>query len=166
MESGRPSIYTKELANDICLRLSRGESLRRICEDDNMPAATTVHQWVLDDKEGFSKHYTRARTIQAENMFDEILDIADDGSNDFMTITKGKETYNIEDREVTNRSRLRVDSRKWYLSKVLPKKFGEKIDMTSDGKALPTPILGNIINNGTLHTDNSNQEDTSPQEEN
>lgn len=115
-----------------------------------MPAATTVHQWVLEDKKEdindldeipFSKHYARARDIQAEIMFDEILDISDDGSNDYMTVTKGDETYNVEDREVTNRSKLRVDSRKWYLSKVLPKKFGDKLDVMSDGKA----IQGNTI---------------------
>ncbi len=145
---GRPTIYTEKLALDICARLASGESLRRICLDEEMPAPTTVHQWVLEDKgadekglNGFSNQYARARAIQAENMFDEILDIADDGSNDYMSITKGDVTYNVEDREVTNRSRLRVDSRKWYLSKVLPKKFSEKLDVTSDGKA----IEGNTI---------------------
>ncbi len=138
---GRPTIYTKELDLEICARLAMGESLRRICLEERMPDASTVHAWVIEDKEGFSKHYARARDIQAEQMFDEILDIADDGTNDYMTITKGDVTYNVEDREVTNRSRLRVDSRKWYLSKVLPKKFSEKLDVTSDGKA----IEGNTI---------------------
>lgn len=102
-----------------------------------MPNASTIHGWVLDDREGFHKQYARAREMQAEMMFDEILDIADDGSNDLMTITKGDVSYNVEDREVTNRSRLRVDSRKWYLSKVLPKKFGDKIDVTSGDKPIP-----------------------------
>jgi hypothetical protein len=107
-----------------------------------MPDASTVHRWVLEDREGFYKQYARAREIQSEMMFDEILESADDGSNDFMTITKGRQSYNIEDKEVTNRSRLRVDSRKWYLSKVLPKKFGDKLDLTSGGDKLPTPIYG------------------------
>lgn len=148
MQTGRPTIYTEELANTICIRLASGESLRRICFDAEMPNASTVHAWVLDDKEGFSKKYARARAIQAEEMFDEILDIADDGSNDFMTITKGDVEYNVEDREVTNRSRLRVDSRKWYLSKVLPKKFGDKLDLTSGGEKLPTPIMNVQRNDG------------------
>ena len=140
-KGGRPSIFTPELADRICHRLSQGESLKTICYDEDMPNASTVHQWVLDDKEGFSKKYARARDIQAENMFDEILEIADDGTNDLMTITKGDVSYNVEDREVTNRSKLRVDSRKWYLSKVLPKKFGDSFDVKSDGKAL----VGNTI---------------------
>lgn len=90
----------------------------------------------------FREQYARARESQAEVMFDEILEIADDGSNDFMTVKKGNLEYEMENKEVTNRSRLRVDSRKWYLSKVLPKKFGDKLDMTTNGKDLPTPIYG------------------------
>lgn len=147
---GRPSIYTAKLADSILARMMEGESLRVICFDTTMPNASTVHAWVLEDKKehiddleeiGFSKKYARARDIQAEVMFEEILEIADDGSNDYMSITKGDETYNVEDREVTNRSRLRVDSRKWYLSKVLPKKFGDKVDVTTGGEA----IKGNTI---------------------
>ncbi len=163
MEVGRPSIYTPELADKICLRLAQGESLKAICTDDEMPAATTVHQWVLEDKGadeqgkgGFSNKYARARAIQAENMFDEILDIADDGTNDYMTITKGDMTYNVEDHEVTNRSRLRVDSRKWYLSKVLPKKYGDKLDLTSGGDKLPQPIIN-------VQPHNGHKEDNEPQ---
>lgn len=138
---GRPSSYTPDLAREICKRIASGESLRNICRDEHMPNAATVHDWVLEDREGFHKQYARAREIQAENMFDEILNISDDGENDYMTITKGDFSYNVEDREVTSRSKLRVDSRKWYLSKVLPKKFGEKLDVTSDGKQ----IKGNTI---------------------
>ncbi len=154
----RPSDYTPELAIEICKRLATGQSLRHICLADEMPAATTVHQWVLEDKGadkegkgGFSNQYARARAIQAENMFDEILEISDDGSNDYMTITKGDVQYNVEDHEVTNRSRLRVDSRKWYLSKVLPKKYGDKLDLTSGGDKLPQPIIN-------VQRDNSNSE--------
>lgn len=110
-----------------------------------MPGISTVMRWLLEeDKKVFWEQYARARVAQAELMFDEILDIADDGTNDYMTIKKGDLEYNVEDREVTNRSKLRVDSRKWYLSKVLPKKFGDKLDLTTDGKALPAPILGAV----------------------
>lgn len=138
---GRPSIFTKELADTICARLANGESLRTICYEKDMPDHSTVISWTLSN-ELFYNQYARAREIQAEVMFDEILEISDDGSNDLMTITKGNVSYNTEDREVTNRSKLRVDSRKWYLSKVLPKKFGDKVDVTSAGEA----IKGNIIN--------------------
>jgi hypothetical protein len=77
-------------------------------------------------------------------MFDDLLDIADDSSKDTMLMKIGGKEQIVENREFTNRSRLRVDTRKWYLSKVLPKKFGEKLDLTSDGKALPQPIYGGL----------------------
>lgn len=147
---GRPSKYTKELGKRICSRIALGEMLLHICEEKEMPTTSTVYNWLLDDdKREFLDKYRRARDAQAEKMSEEIIDISDDGTNDLMTITKGNETYNVEDREVTNRSKLRVNARQWYLSKVMPKKFGDKLDLTSGGDKLPTPIL-NVIqsNNG------------------
>lgn len=126
-KTGRPTKYTEELAHEICRRIAEGESIRKICDGDEMPSATTIFNWLLDtDKKAFLEQYNASRAIQAENMFDELLEIADKGQGEIM------------------RDRLRVDTRKWYLSKVLPKKFGEKIDMTTDGKALPAPIYGGI----------------------
>lgn len=142
--AGRPTKYSQQLANEICAQLAKGRSLRHICLSEDMPDAATVHMWVLTDREGFHKQYARAREIQAEVMFDEILEISDDGSNDYMTKIVGNQEYETENKEVTNRSRLRVDSRKWYLSKVLPKKFGDKLDLTSDNKQLPVPLLYGI----------------------
>ncbi|MCK5316302.1 MAG: hypothetical protein KAJ55_00230 [Anaerolineales bacterium] len=111
---GRPTVYTEELATNICHRLADGESLRKICEDPKMPNASTVHLWVLQDREEFSKQYTDARMAQALYWADELVEISDQ-----------KETE-----EIHQRSRLRVDTRKWALSKVLPKVFGEKIAHT------------------------------------
>lgn len=142
---GRPSVCTPDVALEICERIAGGESLRRICQSDHLPNARTVHRWIIrpvgEVQEWFCQQYAVARLTQAQNMFDEILDIADDGANDYMTIHKGDNSYNVEDREVVNRSRLRVDSRKWYLSKVLPKVYGDKLDLTSGGKELPSPIM-------------------------
>lgn len=155
----RPTDYTPKLGHQICKLLANGWTLRRIAKRKGMPAMSTILSWVLDPRhKEFSEQYARARAAQAELMFDEILEIADDGSNDLMTVQKGDETYTLENKEITNRSRLRVDSRKWYLSKVLPKKYGDKLDMTSDGKALPTPLLH------VLRDNNSNNQDSQPEE--
>lgn len=152
MQVGRPTIFTKELGKEICERIALGESVIHITKDERMPASSQVYKWLFDDdKKDYQEEYTRARAIQAEKMFEEIIDISDDGSNDFMVIQKGKESYEVENKEVTNRSRLRVDTRKWYLSKVLPKKFGEKLDLTSGNK--PIPLLN------VLHS-NSDKEDS------
>ncbi len=135
---GRPTTYTRRLGLEICSRIALGEAVRNICADDTMPASSTIYLWLLDeDKKEFSDNYHRARNIQAELMFEELLEIADDGTNDWME----RRGETVEDKEVTNRSKLRVETRKWYLSKVLPKKFGDKLDLTSGGEKLPTPIL-------------------------
>ena len=80
---GRPSIFTDDLAATICQRIADGESLRSVCRDDDMPAKSTVLKW-LGENDGFSAHYARARTAQADHFADEIIEIADDGSNDWM----------------------------------------------------------------------------------
>lgn len=138
----RPSSYTKKIGIDICNRIAKGESVRTICADEKMPSAASVYNWLLDeDKKEFLEHYEKAKNVQAELMFEELLEIADDGTNDWEERETANGSYIALNAEAIGRSRLRVDTRKWYLSKVLPKKYGDKMDLTSDGKA----IKGNTI---------------------
>ena len=137
---GRPEIYTQELADRVCEQIAMGYSMRTVCKADDMPAISTLFKWIREKPE-FSKQYTKATEERTEAMSEDILDIADDGTNDLMRIQKGNEHYEIENKEVTNRSRLRVDTRKWLMSKMKPRKYGDKIDVMSDGKA----IQGNTI---------------------
>lgn len=152
---GRPEIYTQELSDRVCQRIAEGYSMRTVCASEDMPGLTTVFKW-LREKPEFAKQYARATEERTEAMSEDILDIADDGSNDLMTIQKGNHSYEIENKEVTNRSRLRVDTRKWLMSKMKPKKYGDKLDMTTNGKDLPIPLLSVLHNNG-------NQENIQPQ---
>lgn len=135
---GRPTIYTDELATEICNRIALGESVRSIVRDAHMPSSSTIFRWLLDEtKKPFWEQYEKARNIQAELMFEELLEIADDGSNDWIEReNKDGSTYNVIYHEHVQRSRLRVDTRKWYLSKVLPKKFGDKLDLNPPGRGL------------------------------
>lgn len=96
--------------------------MRAICADDDMPDRSTVHLWVVEDRSGFSNQYANARHAQALRWADEILDIADDGQNDTYETEQGERVNT----DVIARSRLRVDTRKWLLSKVLPKVYGDK----------------------------------------
>lgn len=139
-ERGRPEIFTQELADEVCARIAEGMSVRSVCKMEDMPGTTTFFKWIREN-ETFAKQYARACEERTEAMAEEILDIADDGSNDFMVITKGDTEYNVENREVTNRSRLRVDTRKWLMSKMKPKKYGDKLDVTSDGEKLSINIV-------------------------
>ena len=132
---GRPEIYTPQIANEICKEIATSsKSLRTICDNENMPCVATVLNWLKEDKDGFLAQYTRAKAEQADYLIEEMIDIADDGSNDFMTITKGDQEYEVENKEVTSRSKLRVETRKWIASKLKPKKYGDKVDVTSMGE--------------------------------
>lgn len=133
MGNGRPTEYNPEIADRICEKIATSSiGLKHILKEDGMPSQSTVYNWLRIHPE-FLEKYTRAREDQADFMAEEILDIADDGSNDLMTIVKGDESYEVENKEVVNRSKLRVEARKWIASKLKPKKYGDKVDLTSDG---------------------------------
>lgn len=123
------STFTQEVAETICTRLAEGESLRTICADDGMPDRGTVFRW-LEANEGFRNQYARAREEQADFYAAQIIDIADDSDRDY-TETEDGPAMNSEH---IQRSRLRVDARKWYASKLAPKKYGDKTDVAISGK--------------------------------
>lgn len=121
--SGRPTDYMPEVAEDICNLLMLGESLRSICKRPGMPSIRSVMYW-LQRHEDFMQQYARAREIQAELLAEEIIEIADDSAGDIIVDDDGKEQTN---HERVARSRLRVDARKWYVSKLAPKRYGERV---------------------------------------
>ena len=125
----RPTDYSDELAAKICERLADGESLKSICSAEDMPSKSSVYLW-LTNKPGFLDMYTRAREDQADTLADEIIDIADDASRDTILRPVGEdgETIEVQNPEWINRSRLRVDARKWVAAKLKPKKYGDKAD--------------------------------------
>jgi len=131
---GRPSDYTKEIGDAICEHIGNGESLRKFCEMEGNPTKPTVLRW-LRQNEDFQTHYARARQNAMEVMAEEIVDISDETNQ---IIKSGAEKKSSA---YAQAQRLRVDTRKWVMSKLLPKKYGDKIDVTSDGKA----IKGNTI---------------------
>ncbi|MCK8788092.1 hypothetical protein M0638_27425 [Roseomonas sp. NAR14] len=128
---GRPSTYRREVADRICAELAAGRSLRSICEAEGMPPRSTVEGWVISDCDGFGGRYARARDLGLEQMADETIAIADDGRNDTSTDEDGRTLTNYD---VIQRSKLRVDTRKWILSKRLPKTYGDKLDLTHSGE--------------------------------
>jgi hypothetical protein len=138
---GRPTDYTEETAAKICLRLSDGESLRTICADEGMPDRVTVFRW-LGKHEEFRNQYVIARDQQADSLFDEMLDIADDGTNDWME-RKNSDGQNIgwqENGEALRRSTLRIDTRKWVAARLAPKKYGERVTNVVEGGDKPVEV--------------------------
>lgn len=131
---GRPSSYTKEMADEICSQIAEGKSLRELCEQEGMPSKSSIFKW-LRTEEGFADNYTRAKEQQAEHFADELVAIADDGSNDWMEVHHGDDedsAWRLNGEHV-QRSKLRIDSRKWLMSKMLPKKYGDKLDLNMAG---------------------------------
>lgn len=122
---GRPSGFTQETADRLCEELAMGKSLRTICAAEDMPAVRTVFYWLRTYPE-FLQQYTRAKEEAADAFVDEMLDISDNASNDWMEVhDKDNPGYRLNG-EAINRSRLRVDTRKWIAAKLKPKKYGER----------------------------------------
>lgn len=131
---GRPSIYTNELADEICERIASGESLRRICSDEHMPVERTVYLWLNESSEFFHK-YTRARERQADCYLDEMIEIADNtqdaGSNVRVQV-----------------ARLRIDTRKIVIEKLAPKKYGtQRTENTISGSLNIDRPLSDLFEN-------------------
>lgn len=144
---GRPSSFTQAIADVICARLADGESLRTICQEDGMPSRTSVFRWLADkDRDDFRDQYARAREEQAEFYAESIIEIADE---EVTMVKRSKHTHGAKPEDDTEdndievvfdsaavaRNRLRVDARKWYASKLAPKKYGEKLELAGDPKA-------------------------------
>ena len=110
---GRPSKMTEEVQAEILGRISTGESLRQICGDKHLPAPQNVFKFIYTNNE-FRDNYEAARREQAEWLGEGLIDIAD-GDGD------------------TQRDRLLIDTRKWVMSKLLPKKYSDKIDLDVSG---------------------------------
>lgn len=118
---GRPTIYSDKIASEICARMTAGESLRKICASDHLPALSTIMRWYVDgDHSEFQEQYARARRAQAEMYAEQVIEIAD-------SVAEGADVQ---------RDRLRVDTRKWVACKLLPKVYGDKVDVTSGGEIL------------------------------
>lgn len=121
------SVYSEEIVDKLCTRLADGESLRSICNNDDMPCKATILKWIFVNKDNkytyLIDQYTLARQMQAELMADEIIDISDDGRNDFMERKESKsgEIYYVTNNESVQRSKLRSDNRKWVSSRLLSK---------------------------------------------
>ena len=114
---GRPSKFTKTLADDICERIANGESLRNICRDKSMPDKTTVLRWV-DDNNDFCDQYARACARREDSFFDDLIEIADSVTADAAEVAK---------------ARVQIDARKWVLSRMNPKKYGDRVQQEVSG---------------------------------
>ena len=129
-KNGRPSKYTDKLADKICQMIAQGQSVRSICAEKDMISMQTFFRW-LRENDKFREQYARACEERSYMHAEDIIEIADNATNDYMEKLEG-DGY-IFNSENVQRSRLRIDTRKWLMSKLNPKVYGDKLDMTTNG---------------------------------
>jgi hypothetical protein len=129
-KNGRPSKYTDKLADKICQMIAQGQSVRSICAKKDMISMQTFFRW-LRENDKFREQYARACEERSYMHAEDIIEIADNATNDYMEKLEG-DGY-IFNSENVQRSRLRIDTRKWLMSKLNPKVYGDKLDMTTNG---------------------------------
>ncbi len=124
MPGGRPTSYSEFIADEICEELASGRSLVQICESKEFPDASTVYRWLESNKE-FREKYARAREQQAERYAAEIIALSDTPVEARKVVLKPDGSQEITIGDAVDRTRLQIDARKWYASKLAPKKYGD-----------------------------------------
>lgn len=130
--TGRPSAYRADVADKILRRMAAGETLTAICRDRGMPAHSTVRLWAVEDREGFSARYARAREAQAHALAEAALDEA-------LTATGDAQL-----------ARLRFDAARWFAAKMLPRVYGERAEPQAPTSENPMVVLLREIQASTL----------------
>lgn len=136
----RPHDCTLENTQEICERIATGESVRRICMDKHMPADKTIYRWLYcqttgpdDPREMFREAYRRARLDMLTTWANDIIDISDGLMPVGEEERQGGETEKDRQHRLTNRDRLRVETRKWVMSRVKPEMWGDKVQHIGEG---------------------------------
>lgn len=132
-KQNKPRItFSGALFDGILARIASGESLNKICSEPDMPVRKSFYEWVAND-EVLRDRYTHAMSVRADFLFDELIDIAD--TPQIGVKTKIDDTGKSEETrgDMIEHRRLRVDARKWYLSKLAPKKYGDKVNLEHTG---------------------------------
>jgi len=140
---GRPTGYTPELANEICDSIaSSSKGTKKLCkENQHWPCQDTLFTWLKKHTE-FSEQYAQAKRCQIEVFIDEILDIADDSSQDEVINEQGSIVCNSE---FIARSRLRIDTRKWLAAKLVPKIYGASKNDNTPCPTVVERLMQNLI---------------------
>jgi len=126
----------EDIFNKIFKTIENGKSLRYALSKIPL-SSKTFYEWIEDDEDKV-KQYARATEERAEAILDEMIDIVDNNTNDVNVLEDGKEVVN---NDVIQRSRLRYDARRWLVSKLNPKKYGDKLDVTQETKQITEIVL-------------------------
>lgn len=144
--------YSDAIARKLCERIMEGQSLKEVCEDPRMPSVRTVTRWFADPRlADFREMYYFSRRIQAEIRVDEIFEIADNTSNDWKEKfdKDGNFLEMVPDGEAIQRSRVRIDTRKWFAARLVPRLYGDRKEIDLDVTGDLAELLKTAINRDT-----------------
>ena len=142
-KGGRPSDYNLDIAHEICIRLSGGESLQGICKQEGFPCQQTVYSWLMKHPE-FLEMYTRAREEQADTYADQIVAIADEDPELSPLYDKDGNVVDLKiDSGYVAYQKQRIEARKWTAMKLKPRKYGDRITHSGDDDN-PVVIENNV----------------------
>jgi len=148
--AGRKSTYTTQIAMEVCRRVAEGEWLEQIAGTQGAPGKSALYEWLLKHKE-FADAYARAREIRADAMARELIEIADDGRNDWMAREDPDNPGYTFNGEHVQRSKLRSDNRKWLMARLSPRQYGERVQVANDpDNPMPAPTTNVSIDYAAL----------------
>jgi hypothetical protein len=131
----RATFTDKQVAHiesTILEKIPQGWTIRQVLAEPDMCSMTYLYRDLLPFDEDFSKQYARAFELRNEFWAEEMVEIADDGRNDWMTRTYGDTEVDVPNPEVGKRSQIRIETRKWLMGKSQPKKYGDKTIVSGD----------------------------------
>ncbi|WP_322884161.1 hypothetical protein U8C35_06420 [Sinorhizobium medicae] len=150
---GRPTLYSPKLAALLCADIAFCEELQKplkvheACRRHDV-GVTSFFLW-LSKYPDFAKAYACARETRAEQYYEEMIEIPDklpdgicwelpngdrfDKFEDIEESERSKAKLKGLSKETVLKAKLQVDARQWYLSKLMPKRFGNKVDVTHAG---------------------------------
>lgn len=137
--------------------LQNGRSLRELLRDSGMPSRTALYSW-LDKDEKYQERFARAQEIGDDVLFEETIDIA---RTPMVGETEeiGPNGVTIKRGDMLGHRKLLIETIDKVLARRNPRKYGNKLDVTSDGKAFAVPaIIGMSITNETPKDDTDEQE--------
>ncbi len=134
----------ENIFDSICEQIENGKSLRAILLNEDMPSSRTFYKW-LEEKEDRVKQYARATQLRAEQLFDEMIEISDTPVEGVVLETDESGRTKEKKGDMLGHRRLQIDTRKWTISKMNPKKYGDKLDVTTDGESIQQPVISKIV---------------------
>ena len=135
--NGRPTIFTEKLAAKICQRIADGESIRAICSDADMPSTTAIFRWIANGKyDGFRQLYESSMQIRLETLGDGLIELADAPIE--------RNAAGAIDSAAVQMRRLQIETRRWILSKLLPRKYGDRMGLDHQGEGFNLTVVTGV----------------------